>query len=65
MAYYLIAQKKDDLWHILTEVSADSLRQAIEGVNLKNGESVKVYRMASEPRTVSVKEETVRKLEID
>lgn len=65
LAHYLIAKKQDDIWHVLTEVSAESLRQAIEGIKLKDGESVKVYRIASAPKTVTLKEEVVRKLEVD
>ena len=63
MAFYLIVQSDIDPQKAL-KVEADSIKAAIESLNLEHGESVKVYRIVHEAK-VSVKEETVRKVEIE
>lgn len=62
MAHYLIDTGSDP--NLVLRVEADSIRQAIDSLNLEDGESVTVYRIVAEPKKVTAKTETVRRFEI-
>lgn len=63
IATYLIVQ--GDNPNFATRVEAKNIQRAIEGLELEDGDSVLVYRMAAEPRRVTVTERTVREMEIE
>lgn len=65
MAHYLIARETDDIIQVLADVEAKSIAEAIESLDLKDGESVTVYRMVAPPRVVRVREEVVRKVVVE
>ena len=63
MADYLIVT--GDNPNFATRVEAKNIQQAIEGLELGNGDKCTVYRLAAEPRVVKVREETVRRIDIE
>lgn len=65
MAHYLVTKQGDDYDLVLTHVEAKSIPEAIESLELDDGESVKVYRMAGDPRIVRVREEVVRRVVVE
>lgn len=65
MAHYLVTKDGGDYDLVLTHVEAKSIPEAIESLELGDGESVKVYRMAGDPRIVRIHEEVVRKVEVE
>jgi hypothetical protein len=62
MATYLVVNDADPC--LALRVEGDSIKAAIESLNLADGASVKVYRIISEPKTVKVETETVRKVTV-
>lgn len=64
MAHYLIVQSDIDP-QLAIRVEADSIKGAIESLGLEHGDSVTVYRIAAEPKTVKVKERTVKDIEVE
>ena len=63
MATYLIVT--GDNPNFATRVEAKHLKEAIETLDLEDGDKVTVYRIASEPKTVTVKTETIRKVVVE
>lgn len=63
MADYLVVT--GDNPNFATRVEAKNLTQVIEKMKLEDGESVTVYRIAAEPRKVTVKTETIRKVVVE
>lgn len=63
MAHYLVVTGDDPT--MAEHVEAKNLQRAIEKLGLEPGEKATVYRIASAPRVVRVREETVRKVEIE
>lgn len=63
MAHYLVVT--GDNPSLAQQVEAKSLREAIEALDLGDGESATVYRVLSEPKIVRMKTATVRTVEID
>lgn len=63
IAHYLIVQPDIDPQFAM-KVEADSIKAAIESLDLEHGESVKVYRIVHEAK-VTVKEEKVRKVVVE
>lgn len=61
MAEYLVTKPGGDI----TEVSAKNIHQAIEDLELEDGDSVVVYRVAGGPRRVTVETETVRRVRVE
>ena len=62
MAQYLV-QTKDDPKAL--RVDAANIQEVVDKLKLKDGDEVEVFRIAAEPRTVKVKTETVRRVEIE
>ena len=63
MADYLVVIEDDPKF--ATRVEAKNLKHVIEKMKLEDGESVTVYRIAAEPRKVTVKTETIRKVVVE
>lgn len=63
MAHYLIVKDADI--PIGTRVEAKNSQQAIEQMDLEDGEAVKVYRIIAEPKTVKATTKTVRSISIE
>lgn len=63
MAHYLVVT--GDNPNFAEHVEAKNLQRAIEKLNLDAGEKATVYRIASAPRVVRVREETVRRVEVE
>ena len=64
MAHYLITKPGPDYDLVLTDVEAKSLTEAIETLDLEDGEAISVYRMSAPPRIVRVHDETVRRIDV-
>lgn len=63
MAHYLIDTGGDP--NRVLRVEADSITKAIESLNLADGESVTVYRIIAEPRSVRVESKTIRHIVVE
>lgn len=64
MAEYLVVSDTEDFKDVRI-VEGKHIQEAIEKLKLGNGESVTVYGIAGPVRTVTVKTETVRHVEVE
>jgi hypothetical protein len=63
MATYLVVE--DGEVPVIHEADAKNIQQAIEQLAPSIGNKVTVYRVAAGPKTVTVLEETIRRIEIE